>query len=369
MFSLHVDDDIELRLQDLTQTETQFATIYANRDHIGQHLNWVHQHLSTEDTRLFIQNARRSFANGTDLSTAIYYQGQFVGSAGLHLRDALARRGEIGYWLAKEVNGKGIMTRVVRALVDYGFTIFRMNKIIIRAATNNPASAGIPKRLGFNLEGTLRDEGFVYDHYVDLEVYAMLAQDWQITTPNPDFAYRVGDDIELRPFQMHHAETLFVLVDNIRDYLRRWLPWVDSTLNVTDEENFIRMSLDQYARSDGVAMGLWYQGELAGSIGFHYWNYANRSTEIGYWLAPNHTGKGIMTRAVRAMTDYAIYSLGLNRVIIRCALENHASCAIPKRLGFKHEGIERAGQWLYDHYVDLNIYTVLARDWKHNKSG
>jgi ribosomal-protein-serine acetyltransferase len=363
LFSLRIDAEIELRLHDLTQADTQFAVIDANRRHIGEHLGWVHHHLSAEDTRQFIQNARRSFANGTDLSVAIYYHGQFVGSAGLHVRDTLARKGEIGYWLAKAVNGKGIMTRVVRVLLDYGFQIFGLHKIIIRAATNNPASAGIPKRLGFQLEGTLRADGYVYDHYVDLEVYALFAHDWHITQANPDFGYPVDEALVLRPFQMHHAHALFMLVDQNRDFLRRWLPWVEVTLDVSDEEAFIRLNLDQYARSDGVAMGLWYHGKLVGSVGFHFWNYGNRSTEIGYWLAEAHNGKGLMTRAVQAMTTYAIRELALNRVIIRCATENHASCALPQRLGFHHEGVQRAEQWLYDRYVDLNVYSMLARDW------
>ncbi len=365
LFSLHIDDEIELRLQDLTQAETQFAVIDANRHHIGEHLGWAHKHLAVEDTRQFIHNARRGFANATDLSVAVYYLGAFVGSVGVHVRDTATRKGEIGYWLAKEVNGKGIMTRVVRALIDYGFYYFQLHKIIIRAATNNPGSAGIPKRLGFQLEGTHRADGHVYDHYVDLEVYALFARDWHITHSNLDFGYVVDDEIVLRPFQMHHAETLFAVVDKHRSHLRRWLPWVDTTLDVSDEEAFIRMNLDQYARSDGISMGVWYQGQLAGSVGFHYWNYANRSTELGYWLTPEHTGKGIMTRAVRAMTAYAFDKLALNRVVIRCAVENQESCAIPQRLGFALEGTHRDEQWLYNRYVDLQVYGMLAHDWKN----
>ena len=66
-----------------------------------------------------------------------------------------------------------------------------------------------------------------------------------------------------------------------------------------------------------------------------------------------------MTRSCRALIDHAFSTLGLHRVVIRCAVENHRSRAIPERLGFTLEGIERESQWLYDHFVDLAIYALL----------
>src|SRR5688572_27689278 len=106
MFSLHVDDEISLTLQDETFAEAQFAVIDANREHIGQHLGWARQHTSVEHTRSFIRSARRWFAEGNDYATSIFYRGELVGAAGLHIRDKSARKGEIGYWLAEKFNGK-----------------------------------------------------------------------------------------------------------------------------------------------------------------------------------------------------------------------------------------------------------------------
>jgi ribosomal-protein-serine acetyltransferase len=85
--------------------------------------------------------------------------------------------------------------------------------------------------------------------------------------------------------------------------------------------------------------------------------------EIGYWLAAPFQGRGIMTRACRAMVAYAFDTLRLQKVVIRCALGNTRSCAIPQRLGFKHEGIARQAEWLYDHFVDLNLFGMLASNW------
>jgi ribosomal-protein-serine acetyltransferase len=61
--------------------------------------------------------------------------------------------------------------------------------------------------------------------------------------------------------------------------------------------------------------------------------------------------------------NYAFTVLKLNRLVIYCASENLRSRAIPERLGFVHEGAAREAEWLYDHFVDLEIYSLLHRDW------
>ena len=70
-----------------------------------------------------------------------------------------------------------------------------------------------------------------------------------------------------------------------------------------------------------------------------------------------------MTRVARALTDYAMNELKLNKVEIRCASGNLKSRSIPERLGFVQEGTIRQAEWLYDHYVDHIVYGVLAEEW------
>ena len=70
-----------------------------------------------------------------------------------------------------------------------------------------------------------------------------------------------------------------------------------------------------------------------------------------------------MTDAVRAATCYAFGEWGLNRVEIRCAVENHRSAAIPRRLGFIQEGILRQAFKVNDQYQDLLLFAMLRKDW------
>ncbi|HUP80906.1 MAG TPA: GNAT family protein, partial [Pirellula sp.] len=99
-----------------------------------------------------------------------------------------------------------------------------------------------------------------------------------------------------------------------------------------------------------------------GMIGFHEIDLANHAASIGYWLSSTFQGRGIMTRACRAVVDHARKDLDLNRVVIRCATENRKSRAIPERLGFHLEGIQREAEWLNDRFVDLAAYSLLKSD-------
>ena len=97
-------------------------------------------------------------------------------------------------------------------------------------------------------------------------------------------------------------------------------------------------------------------------IGYHQVDRINRSVEIGYWLSADYQGRGIIARACRFLVNYAFTEMGLTRVVIRCAVGNHKSCAVPERLGFKKEGVLRQAEWLYDHFVDLVVYATLKEE-------
>ena len=172
------------------------------------------------------------------------------------------------------------------------------------------------------------------------------------------------DDISLRQFVSSDAFELFTLTDKNRDYLRQFLPWLDRTRTVTDTERFITNSLTGAKEGKCADFGIYYQDKLVGAIGFHSVDQENKKTTIGYWLDKGYQGKGIMTQSVKMLIDFAFTELGLNRIQINCAPENTKSSAIPKRLGFTKEGIAHQSEWLYDHFVDWEQYSLIKQDWK-----
>ncbi len=178
------------------------------------------------------------------------------------------------------------------------------------------------------------------------------------------FSYRIDENLELRLLEERHAAELFALIEQNRAYLREWMPWLDNNITIADTQEFIKARLERFAENNGLQVSIVYRNQLAGQIGFHSIDWLNKKTEIGYWLGAAFQGKGLMTKACHALVSYAFDELELNRVEIRCATENKRSRAIPERLRFTQEGTAREAEWLYDHYVDLIVYAVLARQWR-----
>jgi ribosomal-protein-serine acetyltransferase len=181
------------------------------------------------------------------------------------------------------------------------------------------------------------------------------------------FSFKVDDEIAIELLQQHHKEELYNLINTNREHLRKWLLWVDKRKSADDLEPIIPIWIQNYADNNGFDTGIRYNGELVGMIGLHYIDWNNRSTSIGYFLSEGTQGKGIITRCISSLLNYLFETMNLNRVEIQCAVNNHKSIAIPERLGFTKEGIQRDGQWLYDHYEDLVTYSLLAKDWEDLK--
>jgi ribosomal-protein-serine acetyltransferase len=178
------------------------------------------------------------------------------------------------------------------------------------------------------------------------------------------FVRELGEGDELRLLEARHADALFALVRENEARLRQWVPWLKHVGTVDGVANLIRRRLHRLADGSGWAAGIWHCGRLAGEIGFDFIDGDNRSAEIGYWVAAASEGKGLVSRACRALIEHAFMELDLTRVQIRCAVENRRSRSIPERLGFTLEGRLRSAERLHDRYVDLAVYGLLASEWR-----
>ncbi len=168
----------------------------------------------------------------------------------------------------------------------------------------------------------------------------------------------------LRLLEESDADELFAVIDANREQLATWMPWARRDRAPEDTLPFIRATRRQIADNDGLQTTIVDPGgAIVGMVGMHRVDWANGRTSVGYWLARDAQGRGVMTEAVRAYVDYAFATLGLHRVVIEAAVENARSRAIPERLGFREEGVlrevERVGERMLDHVV----YAVLAADW------
>jgi ribosomal-protein-serine acetyltransferase len=173
----------------------------------------------------------------------------------------------------------------------------------------------------------------------------------------------INDNQFLEPLGLRHIEVVFNAINHNRQFLRKWLPFIDLTTQMSDTEKFIRSIIEKPVSFRDEVYVIWYKDEFAGLIGFKDADRVNDKIEIGYWLVEKMTGKGIATEATRKMINLAFRNMNMNRVQIRCGVGNYKSSAIPKRLGFVSEGIERGGERHSHSYIDLEVFSLLKREW------
>lgn len=177
------------------------------------------------------------------------------------------------------------------------------------------------------------------------------------------FKMPLGEGLELRLLEPRHAEEVFCVVDANRERLRRWLPWVDFTKCAADTEGFLAGQMARLAHGESISAGLWVDDAFAGIVEGRL-EPANRIMDLGYWLAAEYEGRGVITRACRELCRYAFEDLGYQRIELRSAADNRRSCAVAERLGMEIEGVLRSAFRLGDRQLDINLYALLAEDWR-----
>jgi ribosomal-protein-serine acetyltransferase len=178
------------------------------------------------------------------------------------------------------------------------------------------------------------------------------------------FAHRLNDRHSLRQLTVNDTAELFAVVDANRAYLRQWLPWLDMTRSISDTRRFLDGTVQQCQNNHSIQAAILCDGRLAGVVGYHRIDWQNRSTLLGYWIAEKFQGRGLVTASCRVLVDHAFASLNLHRIAITCATGNLRSRAIAERLGFTHEGQHRGAEWLYDHFIDHEVYSQLQPEWE-----
>ncbi len=196
------------------------------------------------------------------------------------------------------------------------------------------------------------------DLYSQKDASAYQSKDERVA-PKELLKIPIESNLYLAIREPQHAQEQFDLIEENRSYLKEWLPWLDFNKTVGDSLANIEGGIEGYRTGSNLVLGIWFEEKLVGVISFNAISKLYRKANIGYWLSKDYQGKGIMIKACKALIDYGFEALDLHRIEIRCGIGNTKSRAIPKRLGFRQEGILKDAEWLYDHYVDLVVYGMV----------
>lgn len=176
---LRIDSDLILHQPQIDFAEELFTLVDRNRVFLREWLPWVDKTQSIRDSLDFLKRARQFSFGGQQFHTVIIYKDKIVGLVGFNAIHKLHKKGEIGYWISQDMQGKGIITKAAHRLIKYGFKHLELNRILIRVSTKNTKSKQVAQRLGFTYEGTLREDFFQNNSFLDMEIYGLLKSEFK----------------------------------------------------------------------------------------------------------------------------------------------------------------------------------------------
>lgn len=185
---------------------------------------------------------------------------------------------------------------------------------------------------------------------------------------NVEYAVAVPDGtfetkrLFLKPLRVSESEEFFSLVESSRATLRKWLPWVDEVLTLSQAIRYVNGYTYQLLTGSGGAYGIrdLNTRELTGVLILSWVDRKNRSTAFEYFLGDAWTGKGLAAEACSRMLE-TLREMRLHRVEISASAENAKSNALARRLGFTLEGISRDAEYLHGKFWNVNRWALLLK--------
>lgn len=175
---IRIDEHIKLQQTSPEHADGLFKAVDQNRVHLSKFLPWVSNMQKVTDFDEYIQYCMDLYDQQQEISFVIFLHQTIIGRIGLHHINQPNKSATIGYWLNRDMEGKGIISRSCKQIIDFAFTELGLNRIEIKAAVENTKSQAIPERLGFQREGISRQSEFVNGIYLDLVVFSILKEEW-----------------------------------------------------------------------------------------------------------------------------------------------------------------------------------------------
>jgi RimJ/RimL family protein N-acetyltransferase len=169
-------------------------------------------------------------------------------------------------------------------------------------------------------------------------------------------AYRLGDGAALREAVVASYE-----------HLRPWMPWAVPDQSVEDSEALCRRFLARYLLNEEFTLGIWLGDELVGGTGYHlrHGPIDHGNAEIGMWVAAAHAGKGLGSRALAALLQWAFTAWPWQRLVWQCDTRNRASARVAEKGGLTCEATFRSDTLAVDgSRRDTYLYAILRDEWR-----
>lgn len=177
------------------------------------------------------------------------------------------------------------------------------------------------------------------------------------------FKIPLSEDATLSPLEPWQAEDFYANIERCREHIT---PWVGPGFVAKDLDN-ARHILQRYAdghAADGKRMfGIRVDGKLVGGVMYVAFDAGQGVCELGCWLEPSAEGRGLVTKAIRVLLEYAFDERGFSRAEWWTRPTNEPSIKVAKRLGMTLEGTLRSVSKAPEGRRDFQIWSLLAEEW------
>lgn len=148
----------------------------------------------------------------------------------------------------------------------------------------------------------------------------------------------------IRPPQIGDEHAVNAAILESYDFLHEFMDWANTKPSLKNTETYIQDAVANWIakKNNEPYLPLFMfdrvSGVFIGATGYHHYTWTVPSLEIGYWIRSSYLGRGLMTEAINALTQYAFKQLAVKRIAITCDIDNSRSKKIPERLNYTLEG-------------------------------
>lgn len=309
-----------------------------------------------------------AWAEGRSWGFAVEHEGSYVGTLELRPEDREAGVAEVAFGShprvrALDLDGRSVMERALRLLLAWGFEEAGVRTVMWRAHRGNWASRRLAWKVGFRVEGTVRQWTTQRGERHDAWIGTLLHDDareppttW-LTAPVLE-----GERVRLRPFAETDVARVVEACCDART--RHWLGTLPEPYEETAAREYLMTLEERHAVGGGVTWAVANRetDELLGSMGLFGLD-PGREVEVGYWAHPSARGHGVVTEATGLALRFAFGMLRVQRVVAFAAVGNTASRHVLVSNGLRQYAVERLGARTRSGLADQVCLDLLAEEW------
>jgi ribosomal-protein-alanine N-acetyltransferase len=281
---------------------------------------------------------------------------RYCGGVDLRLREN--NSAEVGFGLHPGARGHSVMSTAVRLARDYAFDVVGLDVLRWRAMVGNWGSRRVAAAAGFTFDGTIRRLLPHRGELVDAWVATITRDDPRTPQPGLTVPRLAGRTVVLREFTEADLDRVVEACADPRT--RHWLVSLPEPYTRADALDYLTGVREQAAQRTGLT---WCVADptddrCLGSVSLEGLGGYARRPEIGYWAHPEARGRGVVTAAVRLVTEHAEEQHLADSILIRCALGNQASRHVAQQAGYAQVGVLPNCEPLGDgELADLVLYS------------